>query len=130
MQDGNKSEPNDSYMSDDEQLYRELRQKVNEFYGGRENVAIDDKASEDSVEFRVKTAPDGSNLSTYRAAWFTVTSIVVLVVVSVSIFAVMVKVGAVHDGSARLREYDMPNYRSRPYMEELQMPLEGTGNAD
>lgn len=109
----------DNFTSDDEQLYRELREKVRELYGGRENVAIDAMDSDELVEFKVRTAPDGSNVSAYRAAWFTVGSIIAAVVISVGVFAVMVKVGAVHDASLKRREYDMPSYRNRSYVQPM-----------
>lgn len=108
-----------SGYTEDARLNHELRMKVKELYGAAENVTIDSNG--DSVDFLVMRSPDGGNLTEYRSALFTVRSIVVMSVVALVGFAVLVQVGAVHDGSITEKTYEMPTYGKSSYVNPYEL---------
>jgi hypothetical protein len=119
------SEWSDS-AADDERLHRELRMKVRELYGGRENVAIVTEGSDDEVEFRVRRGPGGEDYTSYRAAWFTVGGIIASAVISLAFFGYLVKVGAIHDAKGTEHRHEMPTYGTRTYQDPYELLQEDT----
>lgn len=100
-------------------LARELRRKVDQLYGGAENVAM--RSTADGVEFRVLRQPERDEEAQVRSAWGVIASICVAAVVSIAGFAALVQVGAVHDSSIGDREYSMPAYGSSSYVNPYEM---------
>jgi hypothetical protein len=119
------SEINES-ADDDDRLQLELRLKVRELYGGRENVAIVTEGLDDSVEFRVRQGPGGVDYTSYRAAWFTVGGVLVSALLSMGLFFYLVKTGAVHDSTGTRARHEMPSYGTRTYIDPYELLQEDT----
>lgn len=100
-------------------LARELRRKVSELYGGAENVAI--SSTRDGVDFRVIRGPARDEEAQVRSAWITLASIGVVAVLSVAAFGVLMSVGAVHGSGVGEREYEMPAYGRRSYVNPYEL---------
>jgi hypothetical protein len=116
----------DESADDDDRLQLELRLKVRELYGGRENVAIVTEGLDDTVEFRVRQGPGGVDYTSYRAAWFTVGGILVSALLSMGLFFYLVKTGAVHDSTRTRVRHEMPSYGTRTYIDPYGLLQEDT----
>lgn len=118
----------DGPEADDSALARELQLRVKELYGGSDNVAIESGA--DSVEFRVLRAGRSAEAEELRSAWFTVLSIGVATAISIAGFAALVNLGAVHDARLTSRDYEMPAYGKRSYVNPYELLQDEAAGSD
>lgn len=106
---------------DDDQLQQELRMRVQELYGSRDNIAIETNGAGDTVDFRVIGGPRGPDLTSYRSAWFTIASIVGLAFLAGVLFTGLYYKGAVHLDTKEPRRYAMPTLNTASYVEPYEL---------
>lgn len=105
--------------ADDDALNLELRNKVNELFGSRQNVSIE-METDSGVQFTVRKREVEVKYRETKAAWSVVGSIAVLSVVAGLAFIALYATGAVH-GSPNERRYDMPTYGKNSYINPYEL---------
>ena len=106
--------------AEDARLHSELRAKVNELFGGSENVTIRVDGG-DRAEFTVRTAPDGGEMQSYRHALVTVASIAAMSAIAGVLFMYLFSTGAVHGSPQPQKRYEMPTYSTRSYIDPYEL---------
>lgn len=106
-------------MADDDALSLELRNKVNELFGSRQNVTIE-METDSGVQFNVRKTDVEAEYGQSKAAWSVIGSIAVLSVVAGIAFIALYTSGAVH-GSKNERRYDMPTYGKNSYINPYEL---------
>lgn len=119
---------------DDEVLQSELRAKVNELYGGRQNVRINVESDSPTVElvgranrFNRKNAIETNGTVKPVAEWFRstryiITFIVVVSLITGSFFTALYYSGAVHGfDSSDGGQYEMPTYGKSSYIDPYEL---------
>lgn len=105
--------------AEDDRLSLELRKKVNELFGGRQNVKIE-METDSNVQFTVHNKDYGTGYQQTRYAWTLISSIAVISVVAGLAFAALFYSGAVH-GSDQERRYEMPTYGKSSYVNPYEL---------
>lgn len=114
--------PSSSNEPDDDALSRELRAKVNELFGGRQNVTIEMESDSGGVQFNVRNRPSAAQQqSQTRMAWTVIGSIAIMSVVAGLAFVALVYSGAVHGADEAHRRYDMPTYGKSSYVDPYKL---------
>lgn len=106
--------------ADDEILNKELQKKVNELFGGRQNVKIE-MEQDSSVQFTVRNRGIGSSYDETKAAWTVIGSITAFSLVVGIIFTIMFYSGAVHGSDQDDRRYDMPTYGKSSFINPYEL---------
>lgn len=110
-------------IPDDEALQSELRAKVNELFGGRQNVSIDFDTTDSEVQFSVKRGERiNPMVERFRSTRYIVTFIVVVSLVTGTFFTALYYSGAIHgyDPSDE-NHYEMPTYGTRSYVDPYEL---------
>ncbi|CDF32093.1 unnamed protein product [Chondrus crispus] len=105
--------------ADDDALNLELRNKVNELFGSRQNVSIEMEA-DSNVQFRVRKREVEYEYRQTKAAWSVIGSVAALSVAAGIAFIVLYATGAVH-GSPNERRYDMPTFGTTSYIDPYEL---------
>lgn len=113
---------------DDDALSLELRNKVNELFGSRQNVTIELEA-DSNVQFKVRKREVEDEYRQTKAAWSVIGSIVALSVAAGIAFIALYATGAVH-GSPNERRYDMPTFGKSSYINPYELLEENQGLQD
>lgn len=106
--------------AEDDTLSVEFRQKVNELFGGRQNVKIEMEA-DSGVQFTVRNKNYGTDYQQTKYAWAVISSIAVISVVAGLAFAVLFYSGAVHGSDQQERRYEMPTYGKSSYINPYEL---------
>lgn len=125
--------------AEDERLQSELQAKVNELFGGRQNITIDMKKDSD-VRFIVRrsTGYDGKSespeLQWLRSPRYIMSFIIVVSIVTGAFFTALYYSGAVHGYDlSDNRHFEMPTYGKDSYidpyelLQKEQLRAEGSG---
>lgn len=116
---------NRANMPEDDALQSDLQAKVNELFGGRQNVTID-MNTDSEVQFTVnRNGRSGRAVvepSVDRFRWYVFTSLVVVSVVTGAFFTALYYSGAVHGlDPTDDRHYEMPSYGSGSYIDPYEL---------
>lgn len=116
---------------EDEVLHTELRAKVKELFGGRQNVRIDIDKDVTSVQFTVgnktPTTPSSSSSATIdnqviRSRRYILTFIAIVSLITGTVFTSLYYSGAVHGfDSNDDSHYEMPTYGTNSYIDPYQL---------
>lgn len=101
--------------SEDDRLNSELQEKVNELFGSRKNVSIDIE-TDSGVQFTVRRGQDALEYQQMKNAWSVFISVGVISVAAGVIFMALYYSGAVHGSQTPNRQYEMPTYGTRSYI--------------
>lgn len=113
--------------AEDERLQSELQAKVNELFGGRQNVTIDMKKDSD-VRFIVRRSTsydrksESPEVQWLRSPRYIMTFIIVVSVVTGAFFTALYYSGAVHGYDlSDNRHFEMPTYGKDSYIDPYEM---------
>lgn len=113
--------------AEDERLQSELQAKVNELFGGRQNITIDMKKDSD-VRFIVRrSAGYGKKSASPEVQWvrsprYIMTFIVVVSIVTGAFFTALYYSGAVHGYDlSDNRHFEMPTYGKDSYIDPYEL---------
>lgn len=118
---------------EDEALQQELRAKVNELFGGRQNVSIDIDPDSGRAKFsvlrqRAGVAGRGASIAEAdqaierNSALTIIQTIAIVSLLTGIVFTALYYSGAVHgSNSADMRHYDMPTYGTKSYINPYEL---------